>query len=129
MAKRGMSTFERLRSGGQLSRQQRRELQQRLSAADPGLEIVHRDAAGIDVGSKSHFAAGAGGAGRTTGAGVRVLDSRLAPDGSVAESLRHSHRGDAVDGVYWIAVQEVLEQAGIEVYLVKCTGDQESTGT
>src|ERR1039458_8374538 len=56
MAKRKMSTFERLQSG-KLNRQERRELQQRLHAADPGLEIVHPDAAGIDVGNESHFVA------------------------------------------------------------------------
>ena len=56
MAKRKMSTFERLRSG-EMNRQQRKERQRRLSAADPGLEVVHRDAAGIDVGNASHFVA------------------------------------------------------------------------
>src|ERR1700737_822678 len=57
MAKRKMSTFERLRKGERLSRQQRRELQQQLHAADPKLQIVHPDAAGIDVGNESHFVA------------------------------------------------------------------------
>jgi hypothetical protein len=57
MAKRKQSTFERLRSGGKLNRKQRREVQQRLNASDPGLEIVNRDAAGIDVGNESHYVA------------------------------------------------------------------------
>ena len=56
MAKRKMSTFERLQ-GGKLNRAQRKELQLRLNAADPGLEVVHPDAAGIDVGNVSHFVA------------------------------------------------------------------------
>jgi hypothetical protein len=56
MAKRKMSTFERLHSG-KLNRRQRKELQQRLGAENPGLEIVHPDAAGIDVGNASHFVA------------------------------------------------------------------------
>ena len=54
MAERKQSTFERLRSGRKLNRKQRKEVQQRLNASDPGLEIVHRDAAGIDVGNQSH---------------------------------------------------------------------------
>src|SRR5665811_85445 len=56
MAKRKMSTFERLQRG-KFSREQRKELAQNLHAADPGLTIVHPDAAGIDVGNKSHFVA------------------------------------------------------------------------
>ena len=56
MAKRKMSTFERLHSG-KMNRKQRKELQQQLCAADPGLEVVHPDAAGIDVGNTSHFVA------------------------------------------------------------------------
>ena len=32
-------------------------------------------------------------------------------------------------GVYWIAVYDIPEAAGFEVYLVKCTGDEESAGT
>ncbi len=55
MAKRKMSTFERLRSGKGLNRRQRRVLERRLQAEDSGLEIVHRHAAGIDVGNESHF--------------------------------------------------------------------------
>jgi transposase len=128
MAKRGMSTFERLRSGGQLSRQQRRELQQRLSAADPGLEIVHRDAAGIDVGSKSHFAAVPAGRDEQP---VREFGSWTADLHRMAAWLKACGiRTVAMQstGVYWIAVQEVLEQAGIEVYLVNARGTKNLPG-
>ena len=31
-------------------------------------------------------------------------------------------------GVYWIAVQEILEQAGIEVYLVNARGTKNLPG-
>lgn len=48
--------FERLRSG-RLNRKQRKEPTRRLSSADPGLEVVHRNAAGIDVGNESHLVA------------------------------------------------------------------------
>ena len=56
MAKRKMSTFERLRSG-KMNRKQRQEFQQRLYAEDTGWEVVHPDAAGIDIGNASHFVA------------------------------------------------------------------------
>ncbi|MBV8550810.1 MAG: hypothetical protein JOY54_05885 [Acidobacteriaceae bacterium] len=48
------STFERL-SSGKLNRKQRKELIRRIEAEDPGLEIVYRNAAGIDVGNESHM--------------------------------------------------------------------------
>src|SRR6266498_1411214 len=56
MAKRKMSTFERL-STGQMNRAQRRELGRRVAASDPGLTIVHPNAGGTDVGNESHFVA------------------------------------------------------------------------
>ena len=56
MAKRRMSTFERL-EGGRLNRKQRRELGRQVAAADPGLTIVHANAGGIDVGNESHYVA------------------------------------------------------------------------
>jgi hypothetical protein len=58
MAKRKPSTFERLRNGKlQWNRKQRREVERRLNSADPGLEIIHPHAAGIDVGNESHYVA------------------------------------------------------------------------
>ena len=55
MARRKMSTFERLNTG-QMNRAQRRELGRRVAANDPGLGIVNPNAGGIDVGNESHFA-------------------------------------------------------------------------
>jgi hypothetical protein len=55
MAKRKQqSTFERLTSGT-LNRKQRKELIRKIEAEDPGLEIIYRNAAGIDVGNESHM--------------------------------------------------------------------------
>lgn len=56
MARANPSTFQRL-THGRLNRKQRREWERRLSAEDPGLEIVNRNVAGIDVGNESHFVA------------------------------------------------------------------------
>ena len=35
----------------------KKELARRLRSADPGLEVVHPNAAGIDVGNESHYVA------------------------------------------------------------------------
>ncbi len=39
------------------NRKERKELARRLQSADPGLEIVHPHAAGIDVGNQAHYVA------------------------------------------------------------------------
>lgn len=39
------------------NRKQRRELARRLRVEDPGLEVMHPHAAGIDVGNSTHYVA------------------------------------------------------------------------
>jgi len=127
MAKRKMSTFERLQNG-KLNRQQRAEWQRRLHAADPGLEIVHPDAAGIDVGNESHFVAVP--AGRDAQP-VREFGSWTADLQRMATWLKSCGiRTVAMQstGVYWIALQEILEQNGIEVFLVNARGTKNLPG-
>jgi transposase len=125
--KRKMSTFERLQ-GGKLNRTQRKELQQRLQAADPGLTVVHPDAAGIDVGNASHFVAVP--AGRDPYP-VREFGSWTADLHRMAEWLKCCGIGTVAiqsTGVYWIALQEILEEHGIEVYLVNARGTRNLPG-
>src|SRR5260370_4890811 len=122
MAKRKMSTFERLGKGERLSRQQRWELQQQLHAADPRLQIVHPDAAGIDVGNQSHFVAVPTGRDAQP---VQEFGSWTADLQRMAAWLKSCDIQTVAmqsTGVYWIAVQEVLEREGIEVYLVNARG-------
>ena len=117
MAKRRMSTFERLRAG-RMSRAQRRELGRRVAAGDPGLTVVHANAGGIDVGNESHFVAVPPDRDenpvREFGCWTRALQE-------MAEWLQ-SCRVDTVamqaTGVYWIALYDILEQHGIRVILV-----------
>jgi hypothetical protein len=40
-----------------LNRKQRRELVRKIQADDVSLEVVHPDAAGIDIGNESHYVA------------------------------------------------------------------------
>jgi transposase len=117
MAKRKMSTFERLKKG-RLNRAERRELGRRVAAGDPGLEIVNANAGGIDIGNESHFVAVPPDRDenpvREFGCWTRALNE-------MAEWLK-TCRIDTVavqaTGVYWIALYDVLEQYGIRVVLV-----------
>jgi hypothetical protein len=40
-----------------LTRKQKKELGRQIWSGSPGLEVVHRDAAGIDIGSREHYVA------------------------------------------------------------------------
>lgn len=127
MAKRKKSTYERLQSGD-MNRKQRKELQRRLSSPEPGLEVVHADAAGIDVGNGSHFVAVPPGRDERA---VREFGSWTADLRQMATWLKCCGiRTVAMQstGVYWIAVQEVLEQEGLEVYLVNARGTKNLPG-
>jgi transposase len=127
MAKRNKSTFERLQSG-EMNRKQRRELQRRLCTADSDLEVVHTDAAGIDVGNASHFVAVPP---DRDAQPVREFGSWTADLRRMAIWLKSCGiRTVAMQstGVYWIAVQEVLEQEGLEVYLVNARGTKNLPG-
>jgi len=99
-----------------------------MNSEDPGLEVVHPDAAGIDIGNKSHFVAIP--PDRDT-APIREFGSWTADLHEMAGWLKeHGIRTVALQstGVYWIAVQEVLEQAGLEVYLVNARGTKNLPG-
>jgi transposase len=110
------STFERLQSQS-LNRKQRRDLVRRISADDPGLEVVHRNVAGIDVGNESHFVAVPPGRDPQP---VREFGSWTADLQRMAEWLKGCGIEQVVmqsTGVYWIAVYEVLEKWGFRVWL------------
>jgi transposase len=127
MAKRKLSTFERLQIG-KLNRKQRRELGRRLNFEDPGLEVVHPNAAGIDIGNESHFVAIPP---DRNAVPIREFGSWTADLREMASWLKeHGIRTVAMQstGVYWIAVLEVLEQAGLEVYLVNARGTKNLPG-
>lgn len=128
MAQRKKSIFERLQGGGSLKREDYRELKRRLQAEDSGLEVVHRAAAGIDVGSGSHFVAIAPDRDEQP---VREFGSWTAALREMAEWLKQRGIGTVAmqsTGVYWIAVLEVLEEAGLEVYLVNARGTKNLPG-
>jgi hypothetical protein len=116
MANRKQSTFERLTSG-RLNRKQRRELERKLTTEDPGLEIVNRNVAGIDVGNESHFVAVAP---DRDAQPVREFGSWTADLERMADWLKGCGVQMVVmqsTGVYWIALYDILEARRFKVCL------------
>ncbi len=117
MAK-GTSVYERLTRG---NRKQRKDLQRRFYSDNPGLEVIHPNAAGIDIGSESHFVAVPP---ARDAEPVREFGSWTADLERMAAWLK-SCGIDTVamqsTGVYWFAVYDVLEKHGLKVFLVNAS--------
>src|SRR4051794_20358710 len=100
------------------SRIGKKELARRLRSADPGLEVVHPNAAGIDVGNESHYVAVRPDRDPEP---VRRFACFTADLYRMAEWLR-SCGGKTIamqsTGVYWIPLYDILEEFGFEVFLV-----------
>lgn len=100
------------------TRKQRKQLARRLWSENPGLEVVHRDAAGIDVGSRQHYVAVEPGRDAQPVQRFGCFTTELE---RMAKFLQQCGIRTIVmqsTGVYWIPLYDVLEQAGFEVWLV-----------
>jgi len=102
----------------QMNRKQRREMTRKIQSEDIRLEVIHPDAAGIDIGNESHYVAVPP---ARDSQPVRRFGCTTAELKEMALWLKQSAiRTVAMQstGVYWIAVYDILEEAGLEVYLV-----------
>jgi transposase len=112
------NTADESKRGKRLTRKQRKDLGRRIWSDRPGLDVVHRDAAGIDIGSREHYVAV--GPDRCSEP-VRVFGCFTTDLRQMAEWLKECGIKTVVmqsTGVYWIPVYDVLEQHGFEVWLV-----------
>jgi transposase len=112
-----LSVYERLTSG-RMNRARRKELEQRLYSDNPGLDIVHPDAAGIDIGNESHFVALSP---QRDEQPVREFGSWTADLYRMAGWLKSCGIKTVAmqsTGVYWFAVYDVLNEQGLKVFLV-----------
>jgi len=101
-----------------LNRQQRKELARRLQVADPGLDVVHPNAAGIDVGNSTHYVAVRP---DRDSESVRRFDCFTADLYRLADWLQQCGVTTVAmqsTGVYWIPLYEILDARGLDVYLV-----------
>jgi transposase len=102
----------------QMNRKQRREMTRKIQSEDISLEVIHPDAAGIDIGNESHYVAVPP---ARDSQPVRRFGCTTAELKEMALWLKQcAIRTVAMQstGVYWIAVYDILEEAGLEVYLV-----------
>src|SRR5580658_1632361 len=102
----------------EMNRKQRRETMRKIQSENLSLEVVHPNAAGIDIGNESHYVAVPPDRdsqpvqrfGCTT-AELKAMADWLKQCGIQTVAMQST-------GVYWIAVFDILESAGLEVYLV-----------
>ena len=101
-----------------LTRKHRRELTRRLRSDDPGLDVIHPNAAGIDVGNSAHYVAVRPDRDPDPvrrfdcfTADLHRLADWLQPCGVTTVALQST-------GVYWLPLYDILEARGLDVYLV-----------
>src|SRR5258708_39336600 len=112
----------------EMNRKQRREMMRKIQSEDISLEVVHPDAAGIDIGNESHYVAVAPSRdkqpvrsfGCTTGE-LKAMADWLKQCGIRTVAMQST-------GVDWDAVYDILEQAGLEVYLVNARETKDLPG-
>src|ERR1700756_500958 len=101
-----------------MNRKQRREMMRKIQSEDLSLEVIHPDAAGIAIGNESHYVAVPP---SRDSQPVQRFGCTTAELNEMAAWLKQCGiRTVAMQstGVYWIAVYDILEATGLEVYLV-----------
>jgi hypothetical protein len=90
------------RHWNEMNRKQRRETMRKIQSEDLSLEVLHPNAAGIDIGNESHYVAVPPSRDNQP---VRRFGCTTAAEGHghLAEAMRHSDSREST-GVYWIAV-------------------------
>src|SRR5260370_16680523 len=102
----------------EMNRKQRREMMRKIQSDDLRLEVVHPDAAGMDIGNESHYVAVPP---TRDNESVRRFGCEAGELKEMGDWVKQWGIGTVAmqsTGVYWIAVYDMLEEAGLEVYLV-----------
>src|SRR5205085_2031640 len=102
----------------EMNRKQRREMLRKIQSEDLSLEVIHPDAAGIDIGNESHYAAVPPSRDSQPVREFRCTTAELKAMAAWLQQCRIRTVAMQSTGVYWVAVYDILEEAGLEVYLV-----------
>ena len=100
------------------NRKQRRELARKIQAEDISLEVVHPDAAGIDIGNESHYVAVPPSRDPQPVRRFGCVTAELKEMASWLKACGIRTVAMQSTGVYGMPVYDVLEEAGLDVYLV-----------
>jgi transposase len=113
-----MAARQETKAEAKPNRKQRREQHRRIWTDNPGLDVVHPDAAGIDIGNSEHYVAIAPGKSEepVRKFGCFTNDLRELARFLKAQGIRSVAMQST--GVYWIPLYDVLEEEEFEVYLV-----------
>src|SRR6266576_152783 len=101
-----------------MNRKQRREMTRQIQSEDLSLEVVHPDAAGIDIGNEFHYVAVPPSRDSQPVQRFGCTTGELKAMAKWLKQCRIRTVAMQSTGVYWIAVFDILEEAGLEVYLV-----------
>ena len=110
------------------NRKARKELARRLQAENPGLEVVHAQAAGIDVGNSAHYVAVRPDRDPQP---VRRFECFTADLHRLANWLQSCGVQTVAlqsTGVYWSPLYDILEERGFQVYLVNARNTKNLPG-
>jgi len=102
----------------EMNRKQRRDWTRKMQAEEISLQVVHPDAAGIDIGNEAHYVAVPP---SRDDQSVRRFGCTTAELKDLAAWLKECRIHTVAmqsTGVYRIPVYDLLEEAGFEVYLV-----------
>ncbi|HEX8798333.1 MAG TPA: IS110 family transposase, partial [Terriglobales bacterium] len=102
----------------EMNRKQRREMMRKMQSEALSLEVVHPDAAGIDIGNEAHYVAVPPSRDSQSVKRFGCTTGELKAMAAWLQQCRIRTVAMQSTGVYWIAVFDILEQAGLEVYLV-----------
>jgi transposase len=101
-----------------MNRKQKREMMRQIQSEDVSLDVVHPDAAGIDIGNEFHYVAVPPSRDSQPVQRFGCTTGELKTMANWLKQCRIRTVAMQSTGVYWIAVFDILEQAGLEVYLV-----------
>ena len=102
----------------EMNRKQRRQMMREMQSEDVSLEVVHPDAAGIDIGNEFHYVAVPPSRDSQPVQRFGCTTGELKTMANWLKQCRIRTVAMQSTGVYWIAVFDILEEAGLEVYLV-----------
>ena len=100
------------------NRKERKDWARRLRSEDPGLEVVHPHAAGIDVGNSAHYVAVRPDRDPEPVRRFECFTADLYRLADWLESCGVKTVAMQSTGVYWIPLYEILEEHGFDVFLV-----------